>query len=143
MRIPSVTHRYGAWDQLVFNEELSFNEPMFRDLTCCHTQMLLCAFEHREADPAQKSVREVGARPCLAPNDPATPSSLPPPNGTRNRWAEPWHALGFNTLHISLRRFGRCTAMSAACQGWAGPTGAIKSSQQSLPAAVGSRCECF
>ena len=96
-----------------------------------------------------------GPRPCLEVGASATPVAAAPPIGTRNRWnvnpvgksapakssSGGWSPRGMNTLHVSLRRLGRCTAPPAECHSWPGSIGKILALPHNLPAAVGSRCE--
>ena len=132
-------HQRGAWDQLVFNEELNFGSR-FEAVTCCHTDMLLCLFNH--SGTASRVREPLLYRPrCWKPDDPRTPVAAPPPAGTRHRWPTPWQPTGFNNLHISMRRLGRCTQPTAKCVDWAGPMGSVRTVVPNVPAAVGTRCE--
>ena len=130
----------GAWDQLVLNEELSFGVA-FRNISCCHTDQLLCLLNHSSSAASPAQVRELPARRCWAANEPAIPTAAAPPNGTRHRWTSPWEAQRFNTLHISMRRAGRCTLPTAKCGGWGGPRGIVRVVRPNVPAAIGLRCE--
>lgn len=132
----------GSWDQLVLNEEINFN-PEFAGLACCHTNALLCAFEHSNDVRSTNETRGRRAslrRECHASRH--APLAMAPPNGTRMAWTQPWQARGFNELHISRRRVGRCTEVNAACRAWTGPLGPIAQSRAAptVPAAVRLRC---
>lgn len=130
----------GAWDQLVLNEELNFRTE-FRNISCCHTEQLLCLLNHSAAESPAQQVRELPARRCWGAHDRAVPTAADPPVGTRNRWTSPWQAQGFNTLHISMRRTGRCTLPTAKCTGWSGPRGILQVVRPNVPAAIGLQCK--
>ncbi|KAL1521958.1 hypothetical protein AB1Y20_021604 [Prymnesium parvum] len=105
---------WGAWDQLVFSEELNWGAG--ENASCCHTDCLAALLYTDASVPKAKATPPPRCAAALA-----VPSAPPPPHAGRNRWGAPnsskgWHAAAYNSLAIPFHRFGSCTSKEASCE---------------------------
>jgi hypothetical protein len=109
---------WGAWDQYVVNEELSFN-PAFRNVTCCHSMCIKRALTNQGELKKEKSSQNVrrgleGKDQCAA----SVPDAARPPQASRltlkNR--SQWSPSVYTKIGMpNHRKFGRCTLMKQVC----------------------------
>jgi len=126
----------GCSDETIFTEELNWG--VGSNATCCHHE---CIAKQFSTEPVVRSFIPTATPADCAANDTALPLAPPPPNASRNGWADPkarngtgvkrygttkgglplyqraWNADAWNTLAIPMHRFGRCTGRDASCVG--------------------------
>jgi hypothetical protein len=101
---------YGAWDQLIFNQEVNFAE----DLVCCASYHLLQT-AHRHAPPgsdlgSRTKKAKASQEQCL--DDRAQyPIALPPPDGITDGVFPHWQTRGYNDAGDN-----RCTSRCLDCR---------------------------
>jgi len=108
---------FGAWDELVFAEELSWgNGSTPETLPCCHSTCLLNHFDSKPVVPSAPSPPWGSCQ-----SDDALPHAEGPPAAGRHNWpkkgSKVWRPAAYNTLAIPLHRFGRCTGRDSSCVG--------------------------